>query len=89
MSSAVSRFKVGDAVTVLADVADGNPRTPAYVRGKSGIVTCLHGTMANPIDHRNVYPPLYTVTFRIKDVFGGSTTDALSVDIHEEWLRPT
>ena len=88
MSSAVSRFKIGDAVTVLEEVAGGNPRTPTYVRGKSGIVTVLHGTMANPIDHRHVYPPLYTVTFRIRDVFGGAATDTLSVDIHEEWLRP-
>ena len=89
MSSAASRFKVGDAVTVLIDVDGGNPRTPGYVRGKSGIVTFLHGAMANPIDHRHVYPPLYTVTFRIKDVFGGAASDTLSVDIHEEWLRPT
>lgn len=34
------------------------------------------------------YPPLYTVAFEIKDVFGGSADGKLCVDVHEEWLDP-
>ena len=83
-----SRFRVGDGVRVKADNPAGNPRTPLYVRGKCGVVAALHGAMENPIDHHGVYPPLYSVLFTVGDVFGGSSADTLSVDLHEEWLEP-
>jgi len=82
------RFAVGDVVRVRSAAPDGNPRTPEYVRGKQGVIAVVHGTMANPIDHRGVYPTLYTVRFAIKDVFGGAVEDTLRVDVHEEWLEP-
>ena len=82
------RFAVGEAVRVRTEVPDGNPRTPEYVRGKRGVIDVVHGTMANPIDHRGVYPTLYTVRFVIKDLFGGRVEDTLRVDVHEEWLEP-
>jgi hypothetical protein len=82
------RFAVGEAVRVRTEVPDGNPRTPEYVRGKRGVIDVVHGTMANPIDHRGVYPTLYTVRFVIKDLFGGAVEDILRVDVHEEWLEP-
>jgi nitrile hydratase len=81
------RFKVGDAVVVRQEVAGGNPRTPRYVRGQRGVVTAVHGVMDNPLDHRGRYPPLYTVTFDVKDVFGGPGQGTLCVDVHEEWLE--
>ena len=55
---AMHHFHVGDRVRVKHANASGNPRTPAYVRGKRGIVTALHGSIDNPLDHRGVYPPL-------------------------------
>jgi Nitrile hydratase beta subunit len=64
----------------------GNPRTPAYVRGKGGTVTVLHGSIVNPLDHRGVYPPLCSVLFLVGEVFGGASRDTLSVDLHEDWL---
>ena len=82
------RFAVGESVCVRTEVPDGNPRTPEYVRGKRGVIDVVHGTMANPIDHRGVYPTLYTVRFVIKDLFGGAVEDTLRVDVHEEWLKP-
>ena len=82
------RFAVGESVRVRTEVSDGNPRTPEYVRGKRGVIDVVHGTMANPIDHRGVYPTLYTVRFVIKDLFGGAVEDILRVDVHEEWLEP-
>jgi hypothetical protein len=53
----------------------GNPRTPAYVRGKGGIVTALHGSSVNPLDHSGVYPPLCSVLFSVREVFGGISQD--------------
>lgn len=82
-----NRFQVGDRVRVKQENPAGNPRTPTYVRGKKGVVTVLHGSMVNPLDHRGVYPPLCSVLFPVHDVFGGTSRDTLSVDIHEEWLE--
>ena len=81
------RFKVGDRVLVKREAPGGNPRTPGYVRGKQGRVTEIHGVMDNPLDHRGRYPPLYTITFAVKDVFGGPGDGMLCVDVHEEWLE--
>jgi len=85
---AMHRFHVGDRVRVKRANPAGNPRTPAYVRGKSGIVTALHGSIDNPLDHRGVYPPLCSVLFPVREVFGGASPDTLSVDLHEDWLAP-
>jgi hypothetical protein len=82
------RFRVGNSVLVQAANPAGNPRTPAYICGKRGIVTMLHGSVPNPLDHRGVYPPLYSVLFLISEVFGSSSRDTLSVDLHEDWLAP-
>lgn len=81
------RFKIGDRVLVKADVPGGNPRTPRYVRGQRGRVARIHGVMDNPLDHRGRYPPLYTVTFAVSDIFGGAADGTLYVDVHEEWLE--
>ena len=76
------QFRVGDHVRVKAAQEGGNPRTPAYVRGQVGQVVSLHGQMENPLDHRDVYPPLCTVAFAVQE------RDRLYVDLHEEWLEP-
>jgi len=84
----IHRFRVGDAVQVQHANPAGNPRTPPYIRGKRGIVSRLHGSLPNPLDHRGVYPPLYSVLFLVGEVFGTGSHDALSVDLHEDWLAP-
>jgi hypothetical protein len=81
------QFAVGSRVRVKPENRDGNPRTPAYIRGKTGVVTEIHGTIVNPLDHRGIYPPLYSVVFPVGEVFGGASRDRLSVDVHEEWLE--
>ena len=85
---AMHHFHVGDRVRVKHANPSGNPRTPAYVRGKNGIVTALHGSIDNPLDHRGVYPPLCSVLFPVREVFGAESQDTLSVDLHEDWLAP-
>jgi hypothetical protein len=82
------RFAIGAAVRVKTDVPGGNPRTPPYARGRRGVVVAAHGTMANPLDHREPYPPLYTVAFDVREAFPGGGDGKLYVDIHEEWLEP-
>jgi nitrile hydratase len=82
------RFGVGDRVLVKREQPDGNPRTPRYVRGKRGVIAELHGVIPNPLDHRGLYPPLYTVMFDLKELFGTTGDGKLCVDIHEEWLEP-
>ncbi len=79
--------RVGDQVTVKQENPLGNPRTPVYVRGKTGVVVDVHGVINNPRDHRSLYPPLYTVMFDIREIFGTQTDDKLYVDVHEEWLE--
>jgi Nitrile hydratase beta subunit len=86
MPEPTHRFRVRDRVRVKRANPEGNPRTPAYVRGKEGVVTALHGRIVNPLDHHGVYPPLYSVLFSVREVFGGASQDTLSVDLHEDWL---
>ena len=82
------RLRIGDAVEVERANPAGNPRTPNYIRGTRGVVTVLHGKIVNPMDHHGVYPPLCSVLFNVRDVFGGNSRDTLLVDLHEDWLTP-
>ena len=88
MGTEQGSYKVGDKVAVKRENPRGNPRTPKYIRGKSGVITDAHGVIENGRDHRGLYPPLYTVVFDVKDVFGGTSPDKLRVDLHEDWLEP-
>ncbi len=74
-------FEPGQRVVVLTDHPGGNPRTPGYVRGRTGTVLQSHGVVANPLDHREPYPALYTLLFAL------GTGDEVTADLHEEWLR--
>ena len=85
---AAHRFRIGDRVRVEQANPGGNPRTPGYIRGKRGLVTALHGRIVNPLDHRDVYAPLCSVLFEVREVFGGAGADTLLVDLHEDWLTP-
>ncbi len=82
------RYSVGDRVHVLRGLPDGNPRTPAHLRGRIGTVVALHGQIPNPLDHRELYPPLCTVRFSLQDLTGRPSRDFITADLHEEWLEP-
>lgn len=82
------RFAVGDRVRVREECPEGNPRTPAYARGRVGTVIAFHGRIDNPLDHRDVYPPLYSVEFAIGDLGGAEPAATVVADIHDEWLEP-
>lgn len=87
MEATSYKFKVGDRVRVKQAHPTGNPRTPTYVRGKSGVIVATHGVINNPHDHRGLYQPLYTIMFQVKDLFDKPEGDKLWVDVHEEWLE--
>lgn len=80
-------FAVGERVRVRSHAEGGNPRTPAYTKGHTGVVTAYHGVIENPLDHHHPYPPLYTIAFRVADLFGGPGPDMVTADLHEEWLE--
>jgi hypothetical protein len=82
------RFKEGERVRVRLSSTGANPRTPTYLRGKTGVIAELHGATYAPHDHRGVYPYLYTVAFDVSEVSGKSTKDKILVDLTEEWLEP-
>lgn len=73
---------------VKRDNPGGTPRTPRYARGQEGVVVAARGVTENPLDHAGVYPPLYTVAFPVRQVFGGDADGTLCVDLHEDWLEP-
>lgn len=86
--AAPHRYSVGDLVRVRDDHPGGNPRTPPHVRGKVGTVVEVHGQLPNPLDHRDLYPPLYTVRFELQELTGRPSRDAVTADLHEDWLKP-
>lgn len=81
---APGRFAVGDHARVATRREDGNPRTPSYLRGQIGEIVATHGVVSNPIDHADLYPPLYTLRFAL----GSTAGDEVWADIHEDWLEP-
>ena len=86
MEARNNKFKVGDAVIVVAENPSGNPRTPRYIRGKRGIIGSVHGILENVRDHRGIHPPLYTVRFDLSEVSPCHDPDSIWVDVHEDWL---
>lgn len=87
-----ARFAVGDAVRVLDDVFSGHTRCPAYVRGRSGIVTGA-GPVANVpeleahLGHQ-VGETTYRVRFDASQLWPGNheTAHSVTVDLYEHHL---
>jgi hypothetical protein len=86
----LGRFRAGDRVKVRSGPthATDNPRTPAYTVGATGTVIGVHGVVINPMDHHLAYPPMYSVRFEAREMFGTSATHAIIAEVHEEWLDP-
>lgn len=91
-----AQFKPGDQVVVRVAQPPGHVRTPAYIRGKRGVVERLCGSFANPEElayGRDGLPrqPLYRVRFRQRDVwpdYRGGAQDSIDVEIYQHWLEP-
>ncbi len=82
-------------VRVRADMPPGHVRTPAYLRGKTGVTERILGPFPNPEDlaYRRAGTPLnlYRVRFRMGDLWGAGAErpeDTLEAEIYAHWLEP-
>ncbi len=91
-----ARFAVGQRVRVRRAFPPGHVRTPAYVRGKAGVIEDLAGHFANPEElayGRDGLPrqALYRVRFRQTELwpdYHGAAADSAVADLFEHWLEP-
>lgn len=85
---------MADRVRVKTMMPPGHVRTPAYLRGKTGIIERELGPFRNPeqlaygLDAGEV--PLYRVRFTMAEIWGPSAecpTDTLDAEIFGHWLE--
>ena len=82
-------------VRVKPMMPPGHVRTPAYLRGKTGVIERSLGDFPNPedlaygVDAKAL--PLHRVRFTMADVWGEECEngdDTLDAEIYEHWLEP-
>ncbi|MBT0957143.1 nitrile hydratase subunit beta [Alphaproteobacteria bacterium KMM 3653] len=91
----VVEFTPGARVRVRALMPPGHIRTPAYLRGKTGVVERVLKEYANPeqLAYRLPAAPLrlYRVRFEMAEVWGAgceTPSDTLDAEIYAPWLEP-
>jgi hypothetical protein len=90
------RFNPGDRVIVRRSFPPGHRRTPAYVRGKRGVIERVCGSFANPEELAYGFDGepkrvLYRVRFRQNELwpgYQGAEHDLLELELYEHWLEP-
>ena len=82
-------------VRVKTMMPPGHIRTPAYLRGKVGVIERELGEFGNPelLAYGKSGPkkPLYRVRFTMQEVWGNGAehpTDTLDAEIFGHWLEP-
>ena len=80
---------------VRSDMPPGHVRTPAYLRGKTGMVERTLGPVPNPEElaygHKGRPLPLMRLRFSMAEVWGPDSTnpdDPLDAEIYSHWLEP-
>jgi nitrile hydratase len=90
------RFNVGDRVLVKRSFPPGHRRTPAYIRGKHGVIERICGVFPNPEELAYGFDGepkrvLYRVRFPQHHVwpdYTGPAHDWIEMEIYEHWLDP-
>jgi nitrile hydratase len=90
------RFEVGDLVAVKRTDPPGHRRTPAYIRGKQGVIERVCGVFPNPEELAYGFSGepkrvLYRVRFEQQHVwpdYQGPARDRIEMEIYEHWLEP-
>lgn len=87
--------QAGEHVRVRSAMPPGHIRTPAYLRGKQGVIERALGEFSNPealAYRRPADPaPLYRVRFSMAEVWGRAAEnpqDTLDAEIFAHWLEP-
>ena len=80
-------------VQVRADMPPGHVRTPAYLRGKTGVIERTLGAYPNPEElayrHLGTLVTLHRVRFRMADIWGPDApapNDTVEAEIFAHWL---
>ena len=80
---------------VRADMPPGHVRTPAYLRGKTGLVERALGPFPNPEQlayrQEGTALPLLRVRFTMAEVWGDGAdhpNDTIDAEIYAHWLEP-
>lgn len=92
----MSKFKVGDVVTVIDLPPIFHTRTQGYTRGHKGVVVRLRPEWVIPEDeawgrYEGRKEPFYMVRFKMTDLwsdYGGAPIDTLETEFSERWLAP-
>jgi nitrile hydratase subunit beta len=93
-SDAPPRFKVGDRVRARNIHPIGHTRLPRYVRGRTGVVTHLHGVHvfpdSNAAELGEAPQWLFTVRFAGTELWGeeADLTVSVSTDAWDSYLEP-
>ena len=85
---------MAERVRVKSMMPPGHVRTPAYLRGKDGVIERALGPFGNPEQLAYGLPagekPLYRVRFTMAEVWGDKAecpTDTLDAEIYDHWLE--
>jgi hypothetical protein len=88
-------FAPGQTVRVSSRAHVGHHRTPAYLKGRGGVVERVHGAFTNP--ETRAYggdgtpeQSLYLVRFEQPELwpqYQGAAGDVVLVDVFEHWLE--
>jgi len=86
---------MGEKVRVRPDMPPGHIRTPAYLRGKIGVIERTLGPFPNPEQlayrRQGEALPLHRVRFTMAAVWGAGAehpTDTIEAEIYAHWLEP-
>ena len=95
-SQSTPRFAPGDRVRIDDRDEALHHRTPAYVKGRTGVVTrvCLDQPRPEDAAYATLDGPR-VVVYRVRlnqgelwDGYGGSADDSLDIEMHDHWLSP-
>jgi nitrile hydratase len=85
----------GQPVRVRRVFPPGHVRTPAYLRGRRGVIERALGSSPNPEQLAYGLPaedrPLYRVRFTMAEIWGAGAErpeDTLEAEIYGHWLEP-
>lgn len=86
--------KVTERVRVRAMMPPGHVRTPAYLRGKTGVIERRVGPFSNPeklaYGLKAEQQVLYRVRFTMEELWGAraeNPADTLDAEIYAHWLE--